>query len=110
MREISLILAVLTLITINNILSAGWIRTYTNDDIDIDRSLVVTDDGGYVIVGSTRGLLTNARMLLLKTNANGEIVWMHDVDSLQGSYIQKPQTGDILLRVPKQGGLMLIPG
>lgn len=104
MKRLSIVLtlASLTLALNPGNLIAGWIRTYSNDDIDVGESVVVADDGGYVIVGGTSALLHNESMLLIKTDAEGDSVWMHVSDSLDGSCIQKTSVGGYIISGTKR--------
>ncbi len=99
MKRLSVVLtlAYLVFTFIPSDLQAGWIRTYSNDDIDVGESVVVADDGGYVIVGGTKAFLYNESMLLMKTDTEGECVWMYVSDSLDGSCIQKTPDGGYII-------------
>ena len=55
-----------------------WVRTYEGDPVWAALDGLVTDDGGYLLIGSTNYSHRNTRqedVYLVKTDASGEIVW-----------------------------------
>jgi hypothetical protein len=52
-----------------------WTRTYDFSRIDYGRRLALTDDGGYIIVGSDYEVHGGHQVILLKTDATGEEQW-----------------------------------
>jgi PKD repeat protein len=53
-----------------------WNRTFGGEDIEEDISFLQTSDGGYIMVGTTRPLLTGSYNLrLVKTDAKGIEQW-----------------------------------
>lgn len=79
-----------------------WSRTYTLDSADESIcSIIQTSDGGYAIAGSTwYGSWIGEFDLILKLDANGNIVWMNEYrDSNWQSNIQsiaESPTGDLI--------------
>jgi hypothetical protein len=58
--------------------SAGetiWIQTLGGDGNDAGNSVLETADGGFVLVGTTDSSLSNADVWMIKTDANGNIIW-----------------------------------
>ena len=53
-----------------------WTKTYGGSENDCGNSVQQTSDGGYIITGYTGSTGVNYnRVLLIKTNINGDIVW-----------------------------------
>jgi hypothetical protein len=53
-----------------------WTRTFGGDRSDIGENIQVTDDGGYIIVGTTASYgLGGNDIRLIKTDSNGTIQW-----------------------------------
>jgi Secretion system C-terminal sorting domain len=53
-----------------------WNQTYGGTDIDKGRSIIQTDDGGYIFVGLTYSIGSGSSdAWLIKTDADGEEVW-----------------------------------
>jgi hypothetical protein len=50
----------------------GWERVYSGSGVDAAKGVAQTPDGGYIMAGSYNG---DARVYLLKTDANGELQW-----------------------------------
>lgn len=53
-----------------------WSRTYGGSQDDWGNVVKVTSDNGYIIVGSTASFGLSYQILLIKTNAIGDTVWM----------------------------------
>ncbi len=52
-----------------------WAKTYGGTDYDWARSVQQTSDGGYILAGYTAPLGAPGDILLIKTDANGNIIW-----------------------------------
>ena len=53
-----------------------WIRTFGGTGIDVGKSVIQTDDGGYVIAGYTNSFgAGGSDVYLLKVNAYGYVIW-----------------------------------
>ena len=52
-----------------------WSQNYGGPKYDRAESLIVTSDGGYLIAGSTAVSNENVDLLLVKTDASGNMVW-----------------------------------
>ena len=58
-----------------------WNRTYGGAESDSANSLIVTSDGGFALAGSTWSFnLSSFDYWLVKTNANGNMVWNQTYD------------------------------
>jgi len=53
-----------------------WSKTIGGPDIDYGTSVHQTADGGYIIVGSVTGVGTDRNVSLIKTNYNGDTLWI----------------------------------
>jgi uncharacterized delta-60 repeat protein len=54
----------------------SWAKTYGGTDWDEASSVQQTSDGGYIVAGLTRSFgAGNADFFLIKTDANGNIIW-----------------------------------
>ena len=52
-----------------------WTKTFGGTDDDYGYSVAQTDDGGYIIVGYTGSLFGVRDVYLIKTDANGDMLW-----------------------------------
>lgn len=54
----------------------SWTRTYGGIENEVGYAVHQASDGGYIIVGSSPDLLGNPSILIMKTDANGDSVWV----------------------------------
>ncbi len=52
-----------------------WAKTYGGTDNDYAYSVQQTSDGGYIVAGRTLSFGMGSNILLIKTDANGNIIW-----------------------------------
>ncbi|MEO0146980.1 MAG: hypothetical protein ABIM19_09125, partial [candidate division WOR-3 bacterium] len=53
-----------------------WARTYGGPDADIGNIGILTEDGGYLLLGETRSFGQGENdVLILKVNQNGDVEW-----------------------------------
>lgn len=52
-----------------------WSNRYGSENCDQGWDVKQTDDGGYIVTGVTIDILGNSYMVLMKTDASGEIEW-----------------------------------
>jgi len=68
-----------------------WTKTFGGDSSDVGKCIQITNDGGYIIVGSTKSFGAGGEdVLLIKTDSNGNTLWTKTYgDSLNdwGNYI-----------------------
>jgi hypothetical protein len=64
-----LLLAILSFVHANG---QGWERIYGGSGQDVAKALAATPDGGYILTGYYNG---NARLNLIKVNADGRLQW-----------------------------------
>ncbi len=82
-----------------------WDKTYGDVNNDVAAKVVVTDDGGYLVAGSTANIITDENIysdiLIVKTNATGDEEWRTTFggDKSEG-------TADMLLM--DDGGFILV--
>lgn len=66
----------LALLMLPHFLQAGWSRIYGGDDEDEGRCVRQTDDGGYIVLGTTTSFGAGGKDLwLTKTDAFGNTIW-----------------------------------
>ena len=89
-----------------------WQRDYGGDRSDVGYSVEVTDDGGYVISGSTTSFGVSSRdVYLVRTDPSGELLWQRTYGQDEyadlalsvavapdGGYIIGARTGPVPLR------------
>ena len=52
-----------------------WTRTFGGSGLDEAHAVQQTNDGGYIIVGSTFSFASGCQVYLIKTDANGDTAW-----------------------------------
>jgi hypothetical protein len=104
-----------------------WTRTYGGANEDIARSAIETNDGGYILTGTSKSLGdNNGDIYTVKTYVNGDTAWTHKfggsladhgndlIETLSGSYIIAGETSSfgsapsngIVLRLSLSGAHM----
>ncbi|KPJ52313.1 hypothetical protein AMJ39_08165 [candidate division TA06 bacterium DG_24] len=85
-----------------------WTRTYGGPAGETGNSVVQTDDGGYIIAGSTMSFGAGGRDLcLVKTDAAGDAIWTRvygDVDDDEGLCVQQTADGGYIVAGFTGGG------
>jgi hypothetical protein len=79
-----------------------WTKTFGGDSADVGKCIQITNDGGYIIVGSTKSFGAGGEdVWLIKTDSNGNALWTKTYgDSLKdwGNYvIQTSDSGFVLV-------------
>lgn len=59
-----------------------WNKTYLANSYSIGKSLIQTNDGGYLIAGDTYGVLNE--ILLMRTNNMGDTLWTRTIQDTMG--------------------------
>jgi hypothetical protein len=75
-------------------------KTYGGTDSDFARSVQQTSDGGYILAGETRSFGTGGDILLIKTDANGNIIWAKTYGGTNGdgtTSVQQTSDGGYIL-------------
>jgi hypothetical protein len=66
---------------------SSWIRTFGGISYDRGNSVKQTADGGFIVTGYTRIYGTGDKDLyLLRTNANGDIIWSNSFGGIEDDY------------------------
>ncbi len=66
--------------------TVAWDTNYGGADLDVGYCVQQTDDGGYVIVGSTYSATTYDDVYLVKTDASGAVEWDTTYGGASGDY------------------------
>ena len=79
-----------------------WTRTYGGPGADFARCIQETDDGGFIIVGTTDySYYSIGQAWLIKTDAWGDTVWTSKFGSIgqctTGEYVQQTHDGGYIL-------------
>ncbi len=73
-----------------------WYKTFGGTDNDYGRSIQLTSDGGYIIVGNT-GRIDNNDAYLIKTDASGNEQWHKTFSGSFGYSIQQTTDGGYII-------------
>ena len=75
------------LLKLNSAGDTTWTKLFSSSETDYGYGVIITSDGGYLIVGSTKGWgASNRDALLLKTDASGNQLWLHLFSGLRDEY------------------------
>ena len=78
-----------------------WTRTYGGSEHDYERECHQTEDGGYIIVGSTESYgYGDSDVYLIKTDMNGDTIWTSTYGSSnldQGNSVQQTLDGGYII-------------
>jgi len=79
-----------------------WSRTYGGENLDAGESVQQTLDGGYIITGYSyyyEGVNLISYIFLMKTDANGDSLWMRTYDYIygKGRSVLQNQDGDYII-------------
>jgi hypothetical protein len=69
------VLGIASCIVLGQVPDTAWTRTYGGSDDDFARSIVQTDDGGFVIAGYTGIMPDNFDIYLIKVDSTGGLEW-----------------------------------
>jgi hypothetical protein len=73
-----------------------WTRTYGGTSGDVGYSVHQTQDGGYIVAGSTSSFGNGAQVYLVKTNASGDTLWTRTYGGAGDDYgFSVQQTSDM---------------
>ncbi len=68
-----------------------WAKTYEVMDFEYASSVQQTSDGGYIVAGLTTHFRGNLDILLIKTDANGNIIWAKTYEGTNYEYVYSVQ-------------------
>jgi len=63
-----------------------WTKSYSGTGNVYGRSVVQTEDGGYILLGETVTFLMNIGLIMIKTNSLGEMIWTKYFDNSSSFY------------------------
>ena len=89
-----------------------WSQTFGGNGEEWGRSVIQTDDGGYIIGGYTNYFYEFSELYLIKTDPNGQELWSRTYGGtygVRGGYVQKTDDGGyIILGSTESGDVYLI--
>jgi hypothetical protein len=68
-----------------------WAKTYEVMDFEYAYSVQQTSDGGYIVAGLTTHFRGNLDILLIKTDANGNVIWAKTYEGTDYDYVSSVQ-------------------
>jgi len=68
-----------------------WAKTYEVRDFEYAYSVQQTSDGGYIVAGLTTHFRGNLDILLIRTDANGNIIWAKTYEGTDYEYVNSVQ-------------------
>jgi len=68
-----------------------WAKTYEVMDFEYASYVQQTSDGGYIVAGLTTHFRGNLDILLIKTDANGNIIWAKTYEGTDYDYVSSVQ-------------------
>ncbi|MEO0183380.1 MAG: T9SS type A sorting domain-containing protein, partial [candidate division WOR-3 bacterium] len=78
-----------------------WYKTFGGSNYDDGRSIQQTQDGGYIIAGSTLPPdSSNSRVYLIKTDSDGNLLWyktFSGIRAAEGRSVQQTQDGGYII-------------
>jgi hypothetical protein len=77
-----------------------WAKTYGGTSDDLAYSVQQTSDGGYIVAGRTNSFGAGGDIFLIKTDANGNIIWAKTYGGTSGeraSSVQQTSEGGYIL-------------
>ncbi len=79
-----------------------WTRSFDNSLNEFGHSVIQTDDGGFVVTGRGQTPDSGQKMILLKTDENGDILWSNYIGGELGSAgnsLQQTSDGGFIIKV-----------
>lgn len=83
--------------------SQGWEQTFGGDDYDVGCHVVQTVDGGYVVLANYESSFNGNKIVLIKTDATGNTLWIKSYSGSIGSCYQ-----DNNLQQTTDGGFVIV--
>jgi hypothetical protein len=83
-----------------------WDQFYGTDARDLGFKVIPSNDNGYLILGYTRGIEPIGDLFLIKTDANGNLIWEKNYGSVDDDYgfdLLQKNNGEIVM-VGSKGG------
>jgi len=94
-------LSLLTLLLVSPVFSQQrWERTYGGANYDVGRSVHQTQDGGFIVTGSSNSFGAGMQVYLIKTNGSGDTLWTRNYGGASSDYgnsVQQTQDGGYIV-------------
>jgi uncharacterized delta-60 repeat protein len=74
-----------------------WQKTYGGSEYDEASSIQQTEDGGYIVAGSTSSFGAGYHLLILKLSSDGEVEWQKTYGGDEASSIQQTEDGGYIV-------------
>lgn len=103
MKKLSRVLFFSGLIFLSPIMAyAGWMKTYGGSGVDHGSCVRATNDGGYIIIGSTTSFgPAPSNLWLVRLDSLGDTIWMHAYD--RGLSMSLSSIGSCVCEIPEGG-------